>query len=141
MYLRDPRTEKRDNRIIHRESSMIYAAEKKEKEEQLQHIRFPSSLAFTARSSFQATTIEAHPLVLILFRDRNRVIIRRKWERRWASRKRSTCRSFSYRKTRYLRECNRELCRNNSQYASGRNWRLLQSWGNEKKTFTCLTTW
>lgn len=64
----------------------MYAAEKKEKEEQLQHIRFPSSLAFTARSSFQATTTGAHPLVLILFQDRNRVIIRRKWERRWASR-------------------------------------------------------
>lgn len=42
------------------------------------NVRFPSSLAFTARSSFPATTTEAHPLVLILLRDRNRAIIRRK---------------------------------------------------------------
>lgn len=128
------RTEKRDNRI-HRENSMMYIADekKKEKEEQLQHIRFPSSLAFTARSSFPATTTGARPLVLILFRDRNRVIIRRKWERRWALRTDVSARSFSYRKTHCLREFNRELCRNNSQCALGRNWRLLQSWGNEKK--------
>lgn len=103
------------------------------KTEKGSNIRFPSSLAFTARSSFPTTTIRGPSARINLFRDRNRVIIRRKWERIGGRRELTSARLFSYRKTRCLGEFNRELCRNNSQCASGRNWRLLQNWGKEKK--------